>query len=65
MVITVRCTQCKNIKKINVTTEQYEELKKPRSQRRAIQEILPDHTPEEREMLISGLCNDCFESLFL
>ena len=64
MVITVRCIECKKLKEINVTIEQYEELKKPKSQRRPIQEILPNHTIEEREMLISELCNECFDNMF-
>lgn len=64
MVIITRCTICNKKVQIEVTEDQYNELKKPRNERRLIQEILPDHTLEEREMLISGICNECFNDMF-
>lgn len=64
MVITKQCIVCNKIVHIEITEEQYKELKKPRSKRKLIQNILPNHTPGEREMLISGICNECFENTF-
>lgn len=29
-----------------------------------IQEILPDWSPNERELMISGTCGDCFDHMF-
>ena len=64
VVLTVRCVHCKQPKQIKVTREQYEELSKPRSERKLIQDILPDHEPGEREMLISGICDECWNRIF-
>ena len=64
MVITKQCIICNKIIHIEITEEQYKELKKPRSQRKSIQEILPDHTAGEREILISGICDECYNGMF-
>ena len=62
--ITKKCVICDKKVQIKVTEDQYNELKKPRNERKLIQEILPDHTLEEREMLISGICDECFDYMF-
>jgi len=40
----------------------YEAL--PRGERRLVQEIFPDFSIGDRELLISGTCNTCWQELF-
>jgi hypothetical protein len=62
MKMVVKCIKCGKEVDIKVTPEQEKELSNPN--RRKIQEILPDHTPEEREMFASGLCEKCWDDIF-
>lgn len=57
MEILVKCLMCNESYTLKVSEKQSQELllrSKP------IQEILPDHTPSERELLISGICGSCY-----
>ena len=56
-----KCTGCGKKVNINVTLEQEFELND--SNGRKVQDILPLHTPEEREIFISGLCEECWNNL--
>lgn len=60
--IKVVCVSCGITKYIEVTQEQHDELHNPN--RRKIQEILPKHTPAEREMFVSRICEDCWNKMF-
>lgn len=60
--ITITCKMCKKTYTIVVTTAQKNELDKPN--RKHIQEILPTHTADERELLISQICGKCWDKMF-
>lgn len=56
------CVMCGAEVEIVVTDEQATELQS--RNRRHIQDILPTHSPGEREMFISGICSKCFDNFF-
>lgn len=56
------CVQCGKVQVIMVTKEQAKELNQP--DRRKIQEILPTHSPSDREMFITGICGKCWDKMF-
>ena len=43
---------------------QFEELSKPRRERMFIQDIFPELSIGDRELLISNTCNTCWQQLF-
>ena len=57
----VQCNGCGQTFLIKMTKEQYDRVMDGKE---AIQAVLPDHTPGERELFLSGLCDDCFNELF-
>lgn len=61
MIYTRFCRSCKKRVDIEMSLEQLKELTYGVKN---IQEIFPTHTPEQREILISGICGDCFNELF-
>lgn len=61
VVLTLRCPQCKNTKEIQVTDDQYDRLCDGDGH---IQDILPDLSPDDREMFLSGFCSKCWDSMF-
>lgn len=61
MIYTRFCRSCKKQVDIEMSLEQLKELTHGVKN---IQEIFPTHTPEQREILISGICGDCFDQLF-
>lgn len=58
----VTCSSCNEEKKVEMTMTQFEELNTDLDKN--IQDILPNKTPGERELFISGMCEDCFKGLF-
>ncbi|MFA6698085.1 MAG: hypothetical protein WCS08_06845 [Eubacteriales bacterium] len=64
MIVEKTCILCSKKVTIEVTEQQFEELQLPRSKRRKVQEILPEHVPYEREMFITGICGDCWEGIY-
>ena len=56
-----KCVCCSETYSIIITDEQHMELV---IGRKKIQDILPNHTPAERELLISGICGKCFDEMF-
>lgn len=56
--IRTECPFCFKIHNTPATIEQVLELDSPN--RRPIQEIFPELTPAEREIIISGTCPDCW-----
>ena len=58
------CKRCKESIAINVTKDQLYLLTLPRCDRPLIQNILPNHTPQDREMFLSGLFGKCWTWLF-
>ena len=62
MKVVKQCILCGSNVEIVVTKEQAKELISP--YRRNIQDILPNHTPAEREMFISGVCGKCCDEMY-
>lgn len=60
----VDCRLCGQTTQIPATVEQLTELYLPRTQRRLMQEIFPDLSIGDRELLISGTCNTCWQKLY-
>lgn len=61
--IQIRCVSCGKTHTIYVNREDYEEYYNS-EHRRYIQDIFPYLTPQERELLISGVCPQCWENIF-
>ena len=65
VLIMKECRDCQVVlAPIEVTAEQAMQLEMPRSERPMIQDILPDHPKEIRELFISGICPDCWDRIF-
>lgn len=62
MVITVSCRMCNTVHGLTVKKKDYEEYMS--YGRRHIQDIFPYLNPDERELLISGICPDCWNKMF-
>lgn len=60
----VDCRLCGQTTQVPATVEQLTELYLPRTQRRLMQEIFPDLSIGDRELLISGTCNTCWQKLY-
>ena len=60
----VDCRLCGQTTQVPATVEQLTELYMPRSQRRLMQEIFPDLSIGDRELLISGTCDTCWKNLY-
>ena len=60
----VDCRLCGQTTQVPATVEQLTELYMPRSQRRLMQEIFPDLSIGDRELLISGTCDNCWQNLY-
>jgi hypothetical protein len=60
----VDCRLCGQTTQVPATVEQLTELYMPRSQRRLMQEIFPDLSIGDRELLISGTCDTCWQNLY-
>lgn len=56
-----KCTQCKKIFKLDITEQQLQEAI---DNEIMVQVAFPHLTVDEREILLSGLCGDCFDRLF-
>lgn len=61
--IEVDCLICKQVHTIEMTESQKERLLNMKESYEFIQDILPNHSLGERELLISQFCSDCFDSL--
>jgi len=62
--VVVDCRMCQEFYYIPATPAQQEELDKPRSERAFMQDIFPELSVGDRELLISGTCNTCWDKLF-
>jgi hypothetical protein len=60
----VDCRLCGQTTQVPASVEQLTELYMPRSQRRLMQEIFPDLSIGDRELLISGTCDTCWQNLY-
>lgn len=59
-VVYTRCPHCGRINCLEVSTKQLCELE---HRTRCVQNILPDHSPAEREYLITGTCEKCYREM--
>jgi len=64
LALDVQCRLCGESKWIDTTVEQMMEYAKPRSERMYVQDIFPDLSVGDRELLISGTCDTCWQKLF-
>lgn len=58
----VQCRMCRKTHSLAVGIEDYLIFDMPN--RPHIQDIFPYLTPAERELLISGICGECWEKMF-
>ena len=63
LAIVVPCDICGKSHRVFVNNKDWEEYYNS-EHRRYIQDIFPYLTPVERELLISGVCPECWEDLF-
>ena len=59
--LAIKCPHCSKINNIYMSKKKYDEYI---NQKDLIQNIFPDITPQEREILISGICPDCWNEIF-
>lgn len=62
--LSVDCRLCGTFSYIECEQWQADELDKPRSERMFMQDIFPDLPIGDRELLISGTCNTCWQKMF-
>lgn len=62
--VIVECRLCAVGTLIPATQSQLTEMNKPRSERMFMQDIFPDLPIGDRELLISGTCNTCWQNMF-
>ena len=60
--VKVKCVLCKKEHTILVNREDWDLYNSPN--RPYIQDIFPYLSSAERELLISGMCNECFDKIF-
>lgn len=56
-----KCNSCGGVKTLTVPTMAYEKWKNGEGY---VQDLFPMLTPGERELLISGTCEPCFDAMF-
>lgn len=59
--VKIKCHICKEVFDIQMTKQQFEDYM---SMNGYIQDIFPELSPEDRELLISNTCDKCFTKLF-
>ena len=59
--VTRRCPWCGTLHTVQVPTEGYNEWRRGE---KTIQRALPDTSPSDRELLISGICQSCWDKMF-
>ena len=59
--VQTKCPHCKKITILEMSDQQYDDYVLGQ---KYIQDIFPDWTPGQREMLITGICPDCWNKIF-
>ena len=59
--VRTKCPYCNKVTILEMTDEQYDEYCLGH---KYIQDIFPDWSPGKREMLITGICPDCWNKIF-
>lgn len=62
--VKIRCKNCGETFEIVATKEQLTEWQQPKSERRTPQEIFPEFSTEQRNLLLTRWCANCWEELF-
>jgi len=60
----VECRLCNSITEFYFAQWQLEELAKPRRERMLIQDIFPELSIGDRELIISNTCDTCWKQLY-
>lgn len=63
VIIKKRCMLCGQIHKLEVPEEAWDEYTMNLTDRN-IQDIFPELSADERELIISGICGTCFDRTF-
>ena len=58
--ICVQCPSCNEVSEVLAPVDGFRRWQAGE----LIQDALPELTPDEREILISGICNDCWKEMF-
>lgn len=58
----IQCKFCQSTFVVSVDIDAYERWNNGEGY---IQDLMPDMSPSERELLISQTCDECFDSIFL
>lgn len=56
----VRCINCGQLKTVGCTLEQWQQWRRGT----LIQQAMPDVSKEQRELLLSGICGECWNKIF-
>lgn len=59
--VIITCPKCKTEHGIEMTHQQHREWQ---TGKKHIQNIFPNLSPDDREMLISGICSKCWDEIF-
>ena len=59
-----RCPMCGEIQMVVMTKDQYKRYLDWEDRKGCIQDLLPDLTADEREILMTGTCPDCWNKMF-
>lgn len=59
--LSLKCDKCKNIFEIEVDEKDYDSFI---NGEKHVQDAFPYLRPGERELLLSGMCNTCFDEIF-
>ena len=62
--ISIKCTMCDEPQELNISEIQYQDWRLNRESLPPIQDHFPELTDDQRDLLISGVCEDCFDQLF-
>ena len=57
----IQCKFCQSFFVVSLDIDAYEKWKNDEG---LIQDLMPDMKLEERELLVSQICSDCFDALF-
>ena len=60
----VECRLCNSVTEFYFEQWQLEELAKPRRERMLIQDIFPNFSIGDRELIISNTCDTCWKQLY-
>jgi hypothetical protein len=61
--VVTACQFCNHTKQISLTMDQFKRWGEWKQGGGAIQDLLPDLSPEIRELFVSGMCPDCWNKL--